>query len=167
MIGFSGADIELVCREAAMMPVRRLMARLMALDCSATTTAAAALSSSAGSSGGEGVAVVAPSRRGPYAGGGVRGVAAAPDVDALIKTDTVKEADLRLALQTTRPSSDGKEDRYKHDLTSTWCILFVAITICYYCSFLFLVFKVFNVSLFICFYLASRYRAWQQEFGSV
>ena len=105
MVGFSGADIELLCREAAMMPVRRLMARLMALDCSSASV--------------DGASAAGPSRRGPYAGGGVRGVASAPDVDALIKTDAVTQADLTLALQTTRPSSDGKEDRY-NDNTYQW-----------------------------------------------
>jgi SpoVK/Ycf46/Vps4 family AAA+-type ATPase len=84
--GFSGADIELLCREAAMMPVRRLMAKLKALP----------TEPSDGSS-----------RRGPYAGSGVRSLVSVPDVDALIKSDNVTNADILLALETTRPSFDG------------------------------------------------------------
>jgi hypothetical protein len=74
-----------------MMPVRRLMTKLKALP----------------TSDGSGPEAAGNGRRGPYAGGGVRGVVAAPDVDALIKSDPITMADIVLALETTRPSFDG------------------------------------------------------------
>ena len=43
--GFSGADMRLLCKEAAMRPVRRLMSRLEALDLGDNDTDAAPASS--------------------------------------------------------------------------------------------------------------------------
>lgn len=95
--GYSGADIELLCREAAMRPVRRLMTKLTELEKSTP----------------------AP----PPVNGYVRSNAAAYralntkaeaiDIDSLLRSDPVSAADVLAALQTTKPSSDGKMDKYE------------------------------------------------------
>ena len=78
--GYSGADIELLCREAAMKPVRRLMTRLQGVSLAASAA-------------------------------GSRGMGA-PDVQVLLSQDPVSMDDVAAALASTKPSSDGKVDKY-------------------------------------------------------
>ena len=123
MDGYSGADLELVCREAAMRPVRRLVAKLQELEYpeppkggnelkGRRTIAEQAAASSVGGGGGG---------RGNYGGAGSAvqytprsmntGVSQA-DVDSLLAQDPVSEADIMAALASTRPSSDGNMVKY-------------------------------------------------------
>lgn len=102
--GYSGADIELVCRESAMMPVRRLMRRIDDIDVNGKSSA------------------LPDPPVGHTANGRVRklaGIGAAsssslhatsslPDMEALLRADPVTAEDITSALKTTKPSSDGK-----------------------------------------------------------
>jgi len=87
--GYSGADLELLCREAAMRPVRRLMTRLQDVA----------------------PAPPPPARSGGVHRAGLGRVAALPpescDVEGLLRNDPVSNEDLFAALSTTKPSSDG------------------------------------------------------------
>lgn len=92
--GYSGADLELLCREAAMRPVRRLMTRLQSLP--------ADVKASASSSGTVGRG------RGPHF---MQSSVTVEEVDSLVKADPVTADDIQNALQTTKPSSDGRMER--------------------------------------------------------
>lgn len=137
--GYSGADIELLSRESAMMPVRRLMSRIDEIDinsCNAGTIAASTSSSSSVVGGGNKVSSMRnmmpdppskESRVGPAAPlsaknfrkgtGMAASVAAAAasasmqDIEALLRADPVSLEDITQALRTTKPSSDGKMAR--------------------------------------------------------
>jgi len=103
--GYSGADIELLCREAAMMPVRRLMQKLAQIDING------------------GLIPDPPSKNGAPSGrmnqytavvkDTITQVSAAHDVDILLKEDAVTFQDIINALQKTRPSSDGNMTKYE------------------------------------------------------
>lgn len=95
--GYSGADIEVVCREGAMMPVRRLLSKLSALQTRPEQT------SDGGSA----------SRQ--HQGRGLRSRFANEkvDVDAVLRADCVSAADMALARNTTNPSSSGSIARYE------------------------------------------------------
>lgn len=97
--GYSGADIELICRESAMMPVRRLIEKVNLLDVEYETFLAAQ----------QGVRDPGMKKSGI---GGMKSVATV-DADALIKSDPVTMEDISNALATTRPSSDGNMKMYE------------------------------------------------------
>ncbi|KAJ1431851.1 P-loop containing nucleoside triphosphate hydrolase protein [Ochromonadaceae sp. CCMP2298] len=118
--GYSGADIELVSRESAMMPVRRLMGRIDGLDMG---------QASIGGVGNKGM-IPDPPPSGPtgptgpssssssYAASRARKSASAAassmaDIEALLKQDPVTLEDVGSALGTTKPSSDGKIAKYE------------------------------------------------------
>ena len=98
MEGYSGADIELVCREAAMMPVRRLITKI-------TSNVPEIPLPPTGSS-------KASSNRGRYTLIANSSVSNS-EVDGLLKQDPVTLVDVTNALETTKPSSDNsKMGRY-------------------------------------------------------
>jgi katanin p60 ATPase-containing subunit A1 len=84
--GYSGADLELLSREAAMKPVRRLMDKISTLS---TPSAV-------------GAGMPAPPQRGS---GGL-------DAESMLSSDPVAAADMLGALESTKPSSDGNYERY-------------------------------------------------------
>ena len=94
--GYSGADIELLCRESAMRPVRRLMTKLQSIPEHPLPT---------------------PPTDGAGSVGVVKNVQllkqAADDVESLLKSDPVLHADLVAAVGITKPSSDGKIAKYE------------------------------------------------------
>jgi katanin p60 ATPase-containing subunit A1 len=96
--GYSGADMELLCREAAMRPVRRLMAKLSEI---------ALPPPAAGGSGG------ARQQRGA-GGGGFRPAVTEPavNVESLLRADPVSVDDIAQACTTTKKSSDGSMAKY-------------------------------------------------------
>jgi SpoVK/Ycf46/Vps4 family AAA+-type ATPase len=123
--GYSGADIELVCREAAMMPVRRLMKQIETTEIPEppqnATTGSEAKNSVDGS-----VAKLRLAAKPPVGGPAGRtsklqsnfqwmkaNAFSLNEVEALLQADPVNEEDLALALSTTKPSSDGKFERYE------------------------------------------------------
>lgn len=92
-----------------MMPVRRLMAKLVAPESSPAAAAGRDRSLQA---------APAPSCAGRVLRGQAQGVAPVQrqdptpgEVDALLMSDPVNTNDIETALQTTRPSSDGKAAR--------------------------------------------------------
>ena len=134
--GYSGADIELVSRESAMMPVRRLMRRMEDLDLSDASSNG---SNGGGKGPGRGMIPDPPpakdgkstsnstnSNRVPRRGAG--GIAASitnaaasasmQDIEALLRADPVSVEDITQALRTTKPSSDGKLLKYVTNLLS-------------------------------------------------
>lgn len=101
--GYSGADIELVCRESAMMPVRRLMHKLESINV-----------------GGHGAVMPDPPPGRPANGGprkqplpsAVTGIASPNDeIFSLLRADPVTAQDIQQALNTTKPSSDGRHEK--------------------------------------------------------
>jgi katanin p60 ATPase-containing subunit A1 len=122
--GYSGADIELVSRESAMMPVRRLMGRIDGLDMGGGGGGGGGSGSGGGGGGGgEGIKGMIPdpppsgpsnlSSSSSYAVSRARKSAAQAassmqDIEALLKQDPVTLEDVGCALDTTKPSSDGK-----------------------------------------------------------
>jgi katanin p60 ATPase-containing subunit A1 len=100
--GYSGADLHLVCREAAMMPVRRLMDRLHLLDPSPKLPDPAPRSTNSKQSSNR---IEPPNNQ--------NNQNSQLDVEFLLGNDPVSCQDLYTALDTTKPSSDGKMDKYQ------------------------------------------------------
>ena len=117
--GYSGADLELVCREAAMKPVRRIMEKLKNLDYHGVGHS------------GHGTAIPEPPPPHPRGGVGAGTGAGAgsqhrapraahssnsntnqADADNLLKADPVNFSDVLAALDSTKPSSDGNVSKY-------------------------------------------------------
>ena len=123
--GYSGADLELVCREAAMRPVRRLVEKLRALGDSSAGPGAG-LGAGVGVGLGGAIPEPPPPRSGAGAGAGAgAGVSShargawrpshgttQADVEALLRGDPVSALDMTAALETTKPSSDGSMAKY-------------------------------------------------------
>jgi SpoVK/Ycf46/Vps4 family AAA+-type ATPase len=92
--------MELLCREAAMRPVRRLMTKLDELSTSAGGTGGIA---SAGN----------PSSKVPRSRVRIAQITEpAVNVEALLRGDPVTQEDLLTALGNTKRSSDGNMDKY-------------------------------------------------------
>lgn len=92
--GYSGADIELVCREAAMMPVRRLLKKVDHLQMDSTMPDPP---------------VKGNASKRPVA----KAMKPAQEIEQLLKEDPVTMNDMNLALASTKSSSDGKISRYE------------------------------------------------------
>lgn len=92
---YSGADIELLCREAAMKPVRRLMTRLQSQLASET-------------------AKPQQQRRHISKGNNKHsGGIASDDIESELRNDPVTVQDITEAWETTKPSSNGAlNDKY-------------------------------------------------------
>lgn len=115
MDGYSGADLELVCRESAMRPVRRIVDKLKQLDYPGV---------GGGGGGAAGVAIPEPPPRGGGASsGGSSSQHRLPratlssgnnqaDVENLLRADPVSFSDVLAALDSTKPSSDGNMSKY-------------------------------------------------------
>lgn len=100
--GYSGADIELLCREAAMKPVRRLMERLRNVPDEQLPGHPRGTAMHAARGG--------ISRTGS---GGAVDVNAS--IDAMLKADVVSSEDCMEALQTTKPaSSTSQHERWDY-----------------------------------------------------
>lgn len=93
--GYSGADIELLCREAAMRPVRRLMAKLSEISLPPPQQAQSGKQRTTASSNSR-VVITEP----------------AVNVESLLRSDPVSTNDVEQALLTTKRSSDGSMGRY-------------------------------------------------------
>jgi len=108
---YSGADIELVCREAAMRPVRRLVSKLQELEFPEPPKVPKIGSTSSSVAGGiSGRKAAVPSMYSPR---GISTTVTQAEVDHLLSQDPVSEADFMAALAGTRPSSDGSmEEKY-------------------------------------------------------
>ena len=92
--GYSGADLELLCREAAMKPVRRLMERIQSAD---NINSAQQSSSSAARSNNKQQSKSRYSMQVNEVGS---------NIDQLLRCDPVTTQDLQEALATTKPASD-------------------------------------------------------------
>ena len=138
--GYSGADIELLCRESAMMPVRRLMQKMEDIELNSSNISAISKNPRSGAGGNASLIPDPPPPKSQVAGSSSSGnnsnssaatyksrksaaaashsVAAAAasasmqDIEALLKADPVTQEDIALALTTTKPSSDGKMTKY-------------------------------------------------------
>ena len=97
--GYSGADIELLCREAAMRPVRRLVTKLSEISLPPPQQAQQGKQRSVSSSVSSRVVITEP----------------AVNVESLLRSDPVSIDDVEQALLTTKRSSDGSMERY-----NTW-----------------------------------------------
>ena len=106
MEGYSGADLELVCREAAMRPVRRLMQKITSLENSSPEKTPKDGSSAS-------IRSKVSAKVGSMGGFGVTSTVTAEEVDSLLKSDPVSNDDILASLETTRPSSDGKMVKYQ------------------------------------------------------
>ena len=124
--GYSGADIELLCRESAMMPVRRLMQNMEEIDLNSINNNNSKIGSSRGmipdppppgaaksqlNAGLDKNAAFKSRKSAAAASHSVAAAAAAAstqDIEALLRADPVTAEDITLALKTTKPSSDGK-----------------------------------------------------------
>lgn len=101
--GYSGADMELLCREAAMRPVRRLMTKLEELSVAGGSSGGGGNNASSGSS------VSKPPRSRVRI---AQITEPAVNVEALLRGDPVTQDDLLTALGNTKRSSDGNMDKY-------------------------------------------------------
>lgn len=122
--GYSGADIELVCREAAMMPVRRLIQKIDNVQPSGDGLGTNMYVASNEMGRIPDPPAVSNNHNTPIAasnGNGSRYAAAKKatiamknwnitqnEIDNLLKNDPVTLDDIKSALQSTKPSSDGK-----------------------------------------------------------
>ena len=91
--GYSGADIELLCRESAMRPVRRLMTQLQSIP-------------------EHPLPIPIPPTNNNISNNNIKNIKllkqAADDVDVLLKSDPVTQEDMLISITITKPSSDGK-----------------------------------------------------------
>ncbi len=107
MEGYSGADLELVCREAAMKPVRRLMEKITTLENLPPSPEQAQKNGSS-------TAIRSKlSGRGVLGGFGITSSVTAEEVDSLLKSDPISNDDILASLESTRPSSDGNMLKYE------------------------------------------------------
>lgn len=110
---YSGADIELVSREAAMRPVRRLVGKLQQLEYPEPPKAPKGVGGGSGGAAG-GVSGRKAGVSSMYSPRGLSNTAVTQaEVDALLAQDPVSDSDFLAALAGTRPSSDGTlEEKY-------------------------------------------------------
>jgi len=117
-VGYSGADIELVCRESAMMPVRRLMQRIDELDnnsnpLSSTAEPSLPPASSASIRNTNSALQHQQSSKGIIPPKILSPPPRSADIESLLRADPVTQNDILAALRTTKPSSDGNFIRYE------------------------------------------------------
>lgn len=101
--GYSGADIELLCRESAMRPVRRLMTQLQSIPEHPLPIPPTSGTGTGNPTGGSSAAVKSVQLL----------KQAADDVVQLLKSDPVVHDDIVAAISITKPSSDGKISKYE------------------------------------------------------
>ena len=114
--GYSGADLELVCREAAMRPVRRIVEKLRAIGATeALPGAGGGIPEPPPPLGGRGGTQQQRVLRQQIAGAGTHTTSAGTqaEVETLLRADPVSAADVLAALDATKPSSDGNMDKYQ------------------------------------------------------
>lgn len=96
--GYSGADIELLCREAAMKPVRRLMDQLSQIDSSAYLPPQPP--------------DIRSSKTSLQNGGRSKSVGEIVDISSMLQADPVTMDDIMSALDTTKKTSvDGQSTK--------------------------------------------------------
>eukprot|EP00605_Chrysophyceae_sp_TOSAG23-4_P002948 GSChrysophyteH1.ASY1.ANO1.3247.1 assembled CDS len=101
MEGYSGADLELVCREAAMRPVRRLVQKLQELECPEPPK------------GSQPSKFTRSNANGFTSPRSLQNGVSQEEVDALLAEDPVANDDMLAALAGTKPSSDGNMAKYR------------------------------------------------------